>query len=121
MTNKNLLQMAALDSSDIGGLHVFINHKTVMVGRAATANFWQARPPKWWPHQRRPPLLPPLSILQNSGSLGGLASHGGPGWCSIISSAKLNFTFESDQNSIFENEKRAQNVRTKYISSGYSG
>jgi hypothetical protein len=32
MTNKNLLQMAALDSSDVGGLHVFINHKTVIVG-----------------------------------------------------------------------------------------
>ena len=34
--------------------------------RAATANFWQARPPQWRPHQ--PPLPPPpLSILQIPG------------------------------------------------------
>ena len=40
---------------------------------AATANFWQARPPQWQPHQRR-------AAAKSRQGLGleGMASRGGP-------------------------------------------
>ena len=52
-----------------------------MLFKAATANFWQARPPQWRPHQRR--VASAAAIFYSAKSrqglaLGGLASRGVP-------------------------------------------
>ena len=49
--------------------------------RAATANFWQARPSQWLPHQRRAAVATAIFYSAKSRQglgLGGLASHGDP-------------------------------------------
>ena len=49
--------------------------------RAATANFLQARPPQWQPHQRRAAAAGAAFYSTKSRQglgLGGLASRGGP-------------------------------------------
>ena len=49
--------------------------------RAAAANFWQARPPQWRPHQGRAAVAAAAFYFAKSRqglSLGGLASRGSP-------------------------------------------
>ena len=62
--------------------------------RAASTNFWQARPPQWPSHHRRTAAVFYSAKSRQGLGLGGLASRGGP------------------ENNINEKSRRNENVIT---------